>query len=161
MKVYGIRRYFLYSLMLLLSPAMTFAKEPVSTGYFGNTAIGGHDVTAYHQLPKGADAVKGTDEYVVEWKGAKWRFTREQDSQAFAADPERYAPAYNGHCANALSLGEGLIKTNGTHWVIFDDQLYLFFAGRGTKRWLNGDYTVYKAEADRAWEAILSARAER
>lgn len=155
-----IKRCARYALVLLFLPLTAFAKEPVSTGYFGNTAIGGHDVTAYHQLKQGDQAVEGNKEYVVEWKGAKWRFLREADSKAFAANPERYAPAYNGHCANALSLGEGLIKTDGTHWAIFDDQLYLFYAGRGTKRWLNGDYTVYKAEADRAWKAILEKRAD-
>lgn len=161
MNRYRIGTRLCYGLLLLLLPVISFAKEPVSTGYFGNTAIGGHDVTAYHQLENGADAIKGVKEYVVQWKGAKWRFVSEADSKAFAANPEQYAPAYNGHCANALSLGEGLIKTDGTHWAIFDNQLYLFFAGRGTKRWSNGDYKVYKEEADRAWKAILAKRADR
>ncbi len=129
---------------VLLLSFLTLADEPVSTSYFGNTAIGGHDATAYHQLSTDENAVKGKKDYIVEWKGAKWRFLREADSKAFANNPERYAPAYNGHCANALSLGEGLIRTNGTHWAIFDNQLYLFFAARGTQRWLSGDYNEYK-----------------
>ena len=71
-------------------------------------------------------------------------------------NPEKYAPAYNGHCANALSLGEGLIKTDGTHWEIFDDKLYLFYAPRGRNRWLNAeDYRVYKVIADQAWQALI------
>ena len=143
---------------MIMAATTVNAEEPVSTGYFGNVAVGGHDVTAYHQLTQEDAAVKGNKTYVITWKGAQWHFLREEDSQAFAQNPERYAPAYNGHCANALSLGEGLIRTNGQHWAIFDDQLYLFYAGRGTQRWLKGDYKIYKEEADRAWQVILASQ---
>jgi YHS domain-containing protein len=147
---------YIHLLFLLFCPVLWAANEPVSTSLFGTTAIGGHDATAYHGLSQGDQAQKGSKKYVVTWKGAEWQFLSEKDSQLFAANPEKYAPAYNGHCANALSLGEGLIKTSGKHWAIFDDQLYLFYASRGTKRWLNGNYKDYKEEADRAWKEILS-----
>ncbi len=140
--------------ILFFSPLL-WAKEPVSVGYFNGAAIGGHDTTAYHGLARGDKAKKGDKTYVVEWKGATWRFVTKEDSERFAANPEKFAPAYNGHCANALSLGEGLIKTNGKHWAIFDDQLYLFYAPRGAKRWLNGDYKAYKQQADSAWSEVL------
>jgi YHS domain-containing protein len=133
-----------------------YAQEPVSTGRFNNTAIGGHDTLAYHGLSQGDKAMKGAEQYIVEWKGAKWQFLSEEDSKKFAANPEKFTPAYNGHCANALSLGEGLIRTNGKHWAIFDDQLYLFYAKRGSKRWLEGDYKKYKEQADAAWQTILN-----
>ena len=137
-----------------------YAEEPVSTGYFGNTAIGGHDLTAYQNLSPEDKAVKGEKSYAVNWKGAEWHFISQQDAARFAENPEKFSPAYNGHCANALSLGEGLIRTNGKHWAIFDDQLYLFFAPRGSKRWKSGNYLDYKEEADRAWQAILAAQTE-
>lgn len=129
--------------------------EPVSTSYFGSTAIGAHDTVAYHQLSVGDKAVKGDKRYTVEWKGAQWHFLNEADSLLFAASPEKYSPAYNGHCANALSLGEGLVNTNGKHWAIFDGQLYLFYAARGAKQWSNGDYKEYKKAADLAWNSII------
>jgi len=143
---------------LSILSVFSFADEPVSTSYFNNVAAGGHDVTAYHKLEQGDEAIKGDKTFEVEWKGATLRFLTKEDSKAFAADPERYTPAYNGHCANALSLGEGLIKTNGKHWAIFEDQLYLFYAPRGTKRWLSGDFKEYKAVSDRAWARILASR---
>ena len=143
---------------LLFSASLWASDEPVSTGYFGSTAIGGHDALSYRGIAADASPVKGTKHYEVTWKGAKWRFVSEADSQLFAANPEKYAPAYNGHCANALSLGEGLIETSGKYWAIFDEQLYLFYAPRGAKRWLNGDYKQYKKEADQAWQEILSKR---
>ena len=146
--------------MLLVAASLAMAgDEPVSTGFFNNVAAGGHDVTAYHQLSPGEQAIEGEAIYTVNYKGADWHFVTAEDSQAFAANPESFAPAYNGHCANALSLGEGLIPTNGQYWAIFDKQLFLFYAPRGAKRWkAAADYRVYQAEADRAWQEILATR---
>lgn len=131
------------------------ASEPVSTGRFNDTAVTGHNVIAYHSLSLGDKAVKGDKIYSMEWKGANWYFASEGQREQFKANPENYAPAYNGHCANALSLGEGLIRTSGKHWAVFDDQLYLFYAARGARRWLNGNYKEYKVVSDREWAVIL------
>jgi len=76
--------------------------------------------------------------------------------ERFAADPEKYAPEFNGHCANALSLGEGLVKTDGTVWQFFDDKLYLFYAEKGLERWQSGDFKQYRTAAEKAW-LVLSA----
>ncbi len=143
--------------LLTLSPLLS-AAEPVSKSSFGGVAIDGHDSFAYHGAQTAAEheALKGSKKYTVEYKGAKWRFASQENADAFAADPEKYLPAYNGHCANALSLGEGLIKTDGTHWEIFGDRLYLFYAPRGRNRWLDGNFETYKAEADQAWQQIVS-----
>lgn len=134
------------------------ADEPVSKSRLSGVAVGGHDVTAYRELPAdphGA-AVEGERGHTVEYKGAKWRFASAEDAATFAADPERHVPAYNGYCANALSLGEGLVRTDGTHWEIFDgdDRLYLFHAGAGRDRWVAGDWRSYRIDADRAWEPL-------
>lgn len=145
--------------LMIAAPWVVATDEPVSTGFIGNTAVGGHDVTVYHQLASDDKAIKGEKVHTVKWKGADWHFVSEEDSKKFAANPEKFAPAYNGHCANALSLGEGLIRTNGKYWAIFDEQLYLFFAPRGAKRWqAASDYREYKTEADRAWREILADR---
>ncbi len=150
-----MKKWHLLVLALFCLSPFTWAEEPVSVGYFGSTAIGGHDTLAYHRISADDKAIKGNKRYTVEWKGAQWHFLTQEDSLLFAQDPEKYSPAYNGHCANALSLGEGLINTNGKYWAIFDDQLYLFYAPRGAKRWLSGDYKEYKKEADLAWSKIL------
>lgn len=132
------------------------AAEPVSKSRLSGVAIGGQDTVAYHQLETEphASSVEGQKSYTVKYKGAKWRFLSKQSSELFAANPEQYTPAYNGHCANALSLGEGLIRTDGSHWEIFEDQLYLFYAGRGRERWLDGHWESYKMMADAAWDRI-------
>lgn len=144
--------------LLLLVSALVQAAEPVSKSRFGGVAIGGHDSTAYHDIARDpqASAVEGGKSHVVKYKGAKWRFASAESAAKFEADPGRYSPAYNGHCANALSLGEGLIRTDGTHWEILgdDDQLYLFYAARGRDRWTDGSWKSYKVDADKAWERL-------
>lgn len=148
---------FLCGLLLMTASGVAAAAEPVSASVLGRVAIGGHDTVAYHQIPT-ADAqqgaVPGVKTYTVKYKGANWRFASKHSSELFTANPERYAPGYNGHCANALSLGEGLIRTDGTHWEIFGDTLYLFYASRGRERWLSGDWQAYKAQADAAWQKL-------
>ena len=139
---------------LLLATNIALATEPVSKSRFWGVAIGGHDTTAYHELEPETAASEGASDHTVRYKGAKWRFASAESAAAFRADPDKYSPAYNGFCANALSLGEGLVKTDGTYWVIFDDQLYLFFAERGRERWDEGDRQSYKKEADAAWNRL-------
>ena len=150
--------YRLLTLAILCFSAVLFAAEPVSKSTFSGVAIDGHDTYAYHTEDAAAEhkAIEGSKKYTVEHKGAKWRFASQENADAFAADPDKYSPVYNGHCANALSLGEGLIKTDGTHWEIFGDQLYLFYAGRGRDRWLDGNFETYKTEADQAWQQIVA-----
>lgn len=141
---------------LVAASGVALAAEPVAKSRLTGVAIGGHDSVAYHSLAKDpqAPSVAGKKSFVVKFKGAKWRFADQASADKFAAEPEKYSPAYNGHCANALSLGEGLIRTDGTHWEIFDDQLYLFFAARGRSRWNDGNWQSYKTEADAAWQQL-------
>jgi len=122
-------------------------------------AIGGHDTVAYHGLtPAPQDAaIEGKKSFTVKYKGAKWRFLSQESAELFEANPEQYEPAYNGHCANALSLGKGLVKTDGTHWEILGDKLYLFYAAAGRDRWTDGNWETYKVASDSAWE-VLSKR---
>ncbi len=140
----------------LLVNTLIWAAEPVSKSRWGGVAIGGYDAAAYHELSREphAKALKGTKKYVVNYKGAKWRFGSKESSELFAANPEKYSPIYNGHCANALSLGEGLVSTDGTHWEILDDHLYLFYAARGRERWLDGNWQEYKVIADAEWARL-------
>ncbi len=135
-----------------------FAEEPISKDKKTHVFIDGYDTVAYHDPQSLSEhkAHKGSEDLTVEWKGAIFRFASAENHEAFLTDPERYSPAYNGHCANALSLGEGLYKTDGTHWEIYNDQLYLFYKDRGRLRWNDGNWESYKVDADKAWLEILA-----
>lgn len=97
-----------------------------ATGY----AVSGYDVVAYHgleQSPIGTaqpQAVKGSAEYSVKHNGATWLFASAANRDAFAANPDKYAPAYDGHCAYGISRG-GKVPANPNLWRIVDGTLYL------------------------------------
>ena len=146
------------SLVILFISNSAFADEPVSKSYLSSVAIGGVDTTSYHQPEVRLEhkEIIGNSKFTVEWKKAKWHFASQQSADKFASDPSLYQPQYNGFCSNALSLGEGLIKTDGTVWEFFDESLHLFYAERGRQRWLNGDWRKYKQVADKAWIDLVN-----
>ena len=129
------------------------AQAPVSKSFFSGVAIGGQDTVAYFSAAsrQSGQAVEGDKRFSTQWLGALWHFASADDRDKFAANPEAYVPEFNGHCANALSLGEGLIKTDGQTWQFFGEQLFLFYAPRGLTRWQNGDFAAYLATARQNW----------
>jgi hypothetical protein len=76
---------------LLAPPRQASAKPrmPSRDGY----AIGGYDCVAYQTEKK---AVKGQSSFSFAWNDATFQFKSQQDRDAFAANPTRYAPAFNG-----------------------------------------------------------------
>lgn len=96
------------------------------TGY----AASGYDVVAYFDLPQSAvgqtqtAAVPGKSAYTAEYNGAKFAFSSAANRDKFVADPAKFAPQYDGHCAYGVSKG-GKVPGNPNLWRIVDDKLYL------------------------------------
>lgn len=123
-----------FATMALQSVALAFAPSALlaktisrfslsSTGH----ALGGYDTTAYF----GAGVAKdGTDAVTINWKGAIWRFARQEDAVLFQANPEAYAPQFGGYCTRAMSLGKD-VPGDPEVWRIYEGKLYVFFAARG------------------------------
>lgn len=146
----------LIALVLLSVAAWAHAGEPVSTGWISNAAIGGKDAVSYYapDAKTSHQVLSGSSTYTVQYLGVPWRFASQASADKFAANPGAYVPQYNGHCSNGLSLGEGLIATNGAVWEFFGDKLHLFYAERGRQRWLTGDWQTYRRQADKAWQRL-------
>lgn len=93
-------------------------------------AVSGHDVVAYFELeqsPVGTpqpDAVPGRKDITADYNGAKWAFASEENRDKFLANPEKYTPAYDGHCAYGVAQG-GKVPANPHLWRIVDGKLYL------------------------------------
>ena len=84
-------------------------------------AIGGYDAVAYFEDGR---AVEGRAEHAVEHAGGTWLFVSEGHAAAFRAAPQKYMPAYHGHCAFGASFGQ---KEPGDprHWAVRNGRLFL------------------------------------
>lgn len=126
------------------------AKDPVATGLFSNVALEGYDSLAYHKTGK---PTEGITTYETEWRGAVWRFATAEDRDLFAADPGKYAPAYGGYCANAMSYGK-LVDADPEIWRIIGDRLYVYYADSGRQSWI-GHEAEKIAAADANWRKFF------
>ncbi len=107
-------------------PAQAGDQYVDSTGF----AVSGHDVVAYfdlEQAPVGQAqpaAVPGRSDITAEWNGATFAFASEANRDKFVANPEQYAPQYDGHCAYGVAKG-GKVPGNPNLWRIVDGKLFL------------------------------------
>ena len=113
--------------------ALTFATSAFAgdqyvdeTGY----AVSGYDVVAYFDLeqnPVGQTQtapVPGNASFTADYNGATFAFSPEANRDKFVADPARYAPQFDGHCAYGVSKG-GKVPANPYLWRIVDGKLFL------------------------------------
>lgn len=93
-------------------------------------AASGYDVVAYFSLdqaPVGQtqpNGVQGKAAITSEYNGATFAFSTEANKAAFEADPAKYAPQYDGHCAYGVAQG-GKVPANPNLWRVVDGKLYL------------------------------------
>lgn len=110
-------------------------------------AIHGYDPVAYHT--EGA-AIRGDEAFSYDWNGATWWFQDEVSKDAFVADPDRYAPAYGGYCAWAMS-NDSIAGIDPERWTIEDGKLYLNYS-RWTKLRFDTDIDDRVEAADQYWQ---------
>jgi YHS domain-containing protein len=138
------------AVLLLAAAAPALAKPPVNASYLGSVAIEGADPVAYFTEKK---AVKGAAAFKHRWNGAEWRFKNAANRDAFAADPQKFAPQFGGYCAWAVSQGY-TAKGDPQHWKIVGGKLYLNYDGRVQKTW-EKDVPGNIAQGDRNWPKVL------
>lgn len=137
------------------------------TGY----ALSGYDPVAYFELDqmpvgeKQPEAVPGSAAITADYNGATWAFASEANRDAFLADPERYTPAYDGHCAFGIAKG-GKVPGNPNLWRIVDGRLYLNITPTVAGFWeqdipgyvdtaqSNWQSAETKPASDKSWKAL-------
>jgi len=144
------RRLFL-SILVLASSSASFAAEKVDSINKNRqgVAVEGYDVTAYFQQGK---PVKGSDKFAYTWMGATWRFASAASRDAFAAQPEKYAPQYGGYCAYAVSEGH-TASIDPEAWKIVDGKLYLNYSKSIRVTW-EKDIPGRVERADHNWPSL-------
>ncbi len=119
---------------LLASAVLVAASTAALAGpqYVDETgfAASGYDPVAFFELDQAAvgeaqpGAVPGRADITADWNGATWAFSSEANRDRFLADPEAYAPAFDGHCAFGVAKG-GKVPANPNLWRIENGTLYL------------------------------------
>ncbi len=123
----------------------------------GGIALGGTDPVAYFTQGK---PVQGTFVYSHWHQGAAWYFSSAEHRDLFAANPDKYAPAYGGYCAHGMAqpLADELnyrFATVPEAWKIVDGRLYLNQSLEVREQW-EADATGHIEAADANWAAMNS-----
>ncbi len=121
------------------------AQSPdINPGHFNKLAMNGYDVMTYW---RGGEPKEGDRDISFRYKGATWVFVSEENRDAFAASPEKFAPQYGGYCAYAASFGK-VADVDPYAWRIYKDRLYLNYSPRVRRTWANKiDQNIAKADA--------------
>lgn len=121
------------------------------TGY----AVSGYDVVAYFDLPQSPvgeaqpAAIAGRQDITADYNGATFAFANQSNRDTFLANPEKFAPQYDGHCAFGAAQG-GKVPGNPNLWRIVDDKLYLNIKDTVVYQW-EMDIPGYLEKSEANW----------
>jgi len=116
-------------------------------------AIKKYDPVAYFTENK---AMQGTDEYTFIYHGMVWYFSSQKNRDRFVADPQAYAPQYDGYCSWAMTESR-LAHTDPEVWKIVDGKLYLNCSKAAYEKWAR-DIPAHIKMADRIWAEKFSGK---
>lgn len=141
-------RHLLSSLFLTLVALLLFVEAvPAGEVYIKDgAAISGYDPVAYFLEHK---PVQGSSALTSEFRGSVFQFASAANREAFAAEPERYAPQYGGFCAYGMAKGYKA-TTSPEAFTIVDGKLYLNYNLDVRDRWQK-DVPGFIVQADRNW----------
>ena len=128
----------------------SFAFAGVDTYTDENDVIlAGHDAVAYFTQNK---AVVGSKDFTAVHNDAIYRFSSAANRDLFAANPEKYAPAYGGFCAFGASFGKKF-DIDGKAFEVVDGVLYVNKNLQVKEAW-SKDVPKHISEADSEWKGI-------
>jgi len=139
----------LMALALVAVAPQHAAADKINQSFLGGVAIDGYDPVAYFTDGK---PVEGTSDITADWQDATWRFASTDHRALFVANPEKYAPAYGGYCAWAVSQGY-TASIDPTAWRIVDGRLYLNYSQSVQQQWAE-DVPGNIQKADGNWVEI-------
>lgn len=147
------RRHFMFGcaiLILVFATMLAWQGALAGSQYeIDDLAIGGYDAVGYFES---RDAIPGDPRYAHDWNGATWHFASAANRDRFAADPQAYAPQYDGYCAYAAAY-ESKAHGDPEFWEIVDGKLYLNFNSGVQRRWQR-DIPGFISRADTAWPSV-------
>lgn len=121
------RRSFVSAAMAAVFFGGAAAAQNVAPSAATRVALKGYDPVSYftHGKPE-----QGSSEFSFAFDDTTYWFKNAEHRAKFAADPEQYAPQFNGFCAVQLSRGRK-VEADPEAWTIKNGKLYVFSGKRG------------------------------
>jgi YHS domain-containing protein len=115
--------------------------------------LDGFDVVSYFTEKS---PIKGSDKFIVELEGIKYKFASEKNMNEFKANPEKYKPAYEGWCATGV-LKNKKIEINPKNYKITNGRLFLFYELFGGLQDAKDDWVDHAKKNQKESESIIKA----
>tara|TARA_B110000211_G_C14071345_1_gene550124 strand:- start:1565 stop:2035 length:471 start_codon:yes stop_codon:yes gene_type:complete len=128
LKITGIVLGSLFIVILIFAKAKHISKismanhSEINQINFSDVSMNGYDVVTYFSE---GEPIEGNDQFSYKWKDATWLFSSLENSEAFQANPEMYAPQFGGYCSFAVSTGF-TANPNPLSYSLIKGKLYLF-----------------------------------
>ncbi|HEY8874363.1 MAG TPA: YHS domain-containing (seleno)protein [Stellaceae bacterium] len=124
-----------------------------SWGEEARLAINGYDPVAYFTDGR---PTPGQSEFEYKWHDARWRFSSPAHRDAFASNPDQYAPQFDGFCAMGVAWGKGNPHKDTVDpeaWAIVDGKLYLTHDREALDK-LREKTAAYIQDANENWKKV-------
>ena len=115
----------------------------------GNSHTGNYDPVSYFQISSSQNPKKGLKKYSYHWQNHNWYFSSAKNLALFKKNPGKYAPAYQGNCAYAIS-NNYLYSSDPLAWSIKDGRLFLNYNKSVRSDWLS-DAKNHIKKGDKNW----------
>jgi YHS domain-containing protein len=141
-------------LFIACSKLLSGGVDPVNKNN-KNLALRGYDAVAYFT---GGKLAAGRAEFQHKWQDAIWYFSSAANRDAFAKNPEKYAPQYGGYCAWAVAHNY-TADGDPQAWKIVDGKLYLNYNLQVREMWEKAIPTYIK-KGDENWPRLVKKEAK-
>lgn len=138
-------------LFTILANGIASAAKPVYSGGRDRAAIRGYDAVSYFTQ---GQPVKGSKEFSLKHKGAKWLFSSQDNLDTFKNAPEKYMPQFGGYCAYAVANGSRA-SSKPEYFTVHEGKLYLNYSKSVYKKWIK-DKDEYIDSANKEWPEIVN-----
>jgi YHS domain-containing protein len=125
----------------------------LSTTYSSaNVQLKGYDPVSYFV----ADAPElGKSRYAVKHDGVTYNFANKENRTAFVNAPEKFLPAYDGHCSYGVSLGQKF-DIDPLAYRIVDGRLFLQLDPGTQTLWMESEPANIRL-ADKNWPQLQTS----
>ncbi len=141
-----------------LSPVFAADEINITSGYTmsgAKLALHSYDATSFFA---GSPTI-GDAKFEAVYNGAAYRFSTQENLDAFKKAPENYVPQFGGFCALGAALGKKL-DGDPKFWKIVDGKLYLNVTGPAQASW-EKDIPGNLKTAFTNWEKIKETAADK